>query len=258
MDLVLRQKLNSQNGVAGDGEFMEMAVSNIKSFLAAGHETTAYTLGYVFMLLSKYPDVVKRAREEHDKVFSPDFNRTVEMIRSNPEKLYDLQYTTGIIKETLRLFPIGSVARARGEGMNIMYNGKVLPVTNQLIMICNLIMHYNPDIFPSPSEFQPERFLTQTIPKDAWRPFERGPRGCIGQDLAMMEMRMVILMLLRSFDFEALGANPRKNAMASYTTLDTIFGDLVYQKQSLTARPASGQEMKVTFAQGYEEHVKRN
>ncbi|OJD13923.1 hypothetical protein AJ78_05686 [Emergomyces pasteurianus Ep9510] len=258
MDLVLRQKLNSQSDIAGDADFMEMAVSNIKSFLAAGHETTAHTLGYVFMLLSKHPEAVRRAREEHDKLFSPDFNRTVELIRAHPEKLYDLHYTTGIIKETLRLFPIGSVARARGEGMDIIYNGKVLPVTDQLILVCSLVMHYNPELFPSPSEFQPERFITQTIPKDAWRPFERGPRGCIGQDLAMMEMRMVILLLLRSFDFEVMGTSPANYKMAGYTTLDTIFGDLIYQKQSLTARPLGGQEMKVKFAQGYEEHVKRN
>ncbi|PGH33666.1 hypothetical protein GX50_03493 [[Emmonsia] crescens] len=258
MDLVLRQKLNSPRGIVGDRDFMDMAVSNIKSFLTAGHETTAYTLGYVFMLLSKHPEAVRQAREEHEKVFSPDFNRTVEMIRAHPEKLYDLHYTTGIIKETLRLFPIGSVARAKGEGMHVMYNGKPLPFTDQLIMVCNLVMHYNPKLFPSPSEFQPERFITQTIPKDAWRAFERGARGCIGQDLAMMEMRMVIVILLRSFDFEAMGANPHKNPIATYTTLDTIFGDLIYQKQSLTARPSSGQEMKVKFAHGYEAHVKYN
>lgn len=67
------------------------------------------------MVLSKHPEVLKKAREEHDSVFSPDLNRTVEMIRAHPEKLNDLHYTTAIIKETLRLFPVGSVARAKGD-----------------------------------------------------------------------------------------------------------------------------------------------
>ncbi|EQL38322.1 hypothetical protein BDFG_00679 [Blastomyces dermatitidis ATCC 26199] len=252
LDLALRQRLDSPKGISGDSEFMEVAVSNIKTFLAAGHETTAHTLGYVFMLLSKRPEVVKKAREEHDTVFSPDFNRTVEMVRANPEKLFDLQYTSAIIKETLRLFPVASVARAKGEGMTFMYKGKPLNLTDQLLMICNLVMHYNEEIFPSPCEFQPERFITQSIPKDAWRPFERGARNCIGQDLAMMEMRMVLLIALRSFEFEALGINPHDNPAASYTTLDQEFGDLVYQMQSLTARPIGGQNMKVRFAKGHE------
>ncbi|KLJ05508.1 hypothetical protein EMPG_11008 [Blastomyces silverae] len=252
LDLLLRQKLDSPKGVSGDSEFMEVAVSNIKTFLAAGHETTAHTLGYVFMLLSKHPEIVRKAREEHDTLFSPDFNRTVEMIRENPEKLYDLQYTTAIIKETLRLFPVASVARAKGEGMTFMYKGKALNLTDQLLMICHLAMHYNEELFPSPCEFQPERFITQTIPKDAWRAFERGARNCIGQDLAMMEMRMVLLIALRSFEFEALGINPHDNPAASYTTLDREFGDLVYQMQSLTARPIGGQHMKVRFAKGHE------
>ncbi|PGG97383.1 hypothetical protein GX51_07353 [Blastomyces parvus] len=255
MDLVLRKKLDSPKGISDDSEFMELAVSNIKTFLAAGFETTANTLGYVFMILSKRPEVVRKAREEHDTVFSPDFNRTVEMIRENPEKLYELQYTTSIIKETLRLFPIGSVARGKGEGMTFVYNGKQLNLTDQLIMVCHLAMHYNEEIFPSACEFQPERFLTQTIPKDAWRPFERGARGCIGQDLAMMEMRMVLLLTLRSFEFEALGINPHDNPMASYTTLDKEFGDLIYQKQSLAARPLGGQDMIVRFAKGHEAYV---
>ncbi|EEH22863.2 hypothetical protein PABG_05074 [Paracoccidioides brasiliensis Pb03] len=239
---------DKQEDIVGDRDFMEMAISNIKSFLAAGHETTAHTLGYIFMLLSKHPDALQKARLEHDQVFDPDFKRTVELIRAHPERLYDLHYTTGIIKESLRLFPIGSAARTSAKGLHVMYEGKKLPLTDQIILVCNMIIHYNPEIFPSPGDFQPERFTTQIVPKDAWRPFERGLRGCIGQDLAMMEMRMVLLIVLRSFDFETLGTNERKYPAATYTNLHTIFGDLVYQRQSLTARPLGNQDMKVKFA----------
>ncbi|EEH42401.2 uncharacterized protein PADG_07221 [Paracoccidioides brasiliensis Pb18] len=248
LDLVLKQKLDKQEDIVGDRDFMEMAISNIKSFLAAGHETTAHTLGYIFMLLSKHPDALQKARLEHDQVFDPDFKRTVELIRAHPERLYDLHYTTGIIKESLRLFPIGSAARTSAKGLHVMYEGKKLPLTDQIILVCNMIIHYNPEIFPSPGDFQPERFTTQIVPKDAWRPFERGLRRCIGQDLAMMEMRMVLLIVLRSFDFETLGTNERKYPAATYTNLHTIFGDLVYQRQSLTARPLGNQDMKVKFA----------
>lgn len=71
----------------------------------------------------------------------------------------------------------------------------------------------------------------------------------------MMEMRMVLLVVLRSFEFEALGINPHSNQTASYTTLDMVYGDLIYQKQSLTARPIGGQDMKVKFAKGHQAYV---
>ncbi|KAK2748635.1 hypothetical protein FQN55_004188 [Onygenales sp. PD_40] len=250
MDLVLRQRLDTPGGIAGDREFMNVATSNIKSFLVAGHETTAFTLGFAYMLLSKNPEVLRKVREEHDRVFDPDFQRTVEMIRTNPEKLYDLHYTTGIIKETLRLFPIGSVARTATKDLPFFYKGKELPIDGFMILVCNLAMHYNPEIFPAPTKFQPERYTTQEIPKDAWRPFERGYRRCIGQDLAMMEMRIVLLLVLRTFDFETVGANPYKNPAAKYTDLDTVYGDLAFQRMALTARPKGGQDMKVSFASG--------
>ncbi|PGG98102.1 hypothetical protein AJ79_08983 [Helicocarpus griseus UAMH5409] len=248
MDLVLRQKLDNPRVIAGDREFMEMAVSNVKSFLVAGHETTAY-LGYAYMLLSKNPQALEKARQEHDQVFDPDLNRTVEILRANPGRLYDLHYTTGIIKEALRLFPAASSTRTCAKGYRFMYKGRDLQLTDQIVIICSLAMHYNPNLFPSPCEFQPERYTTQAVPKDAWRPFERGSRSCIGQNLAMMEMRMVLLLVLRSFDFEALGIKPHNNPIATYTNLDTIYGDLIYQRQALTARPIGGQSMKVKFAE---------
>jgi len=62
--------------------------------------------------------------------------------------------------------------------------------------------------FPSPTTFLPERFLsTSPFPtphRYAWRPFERGPRACLGQELAMEEMRIIFLLAVRWSDFEAV------------------------------------------------------
>ncbi|KAL1961372.1 hypothetical protein VTO42DRAFT_100 [Malbranchea cinnamomea] len=249
MDLVLRQRLGVSEDIGSDKAFMDMAISNIKTFLLAGHETTAGTLGFIFMLLSKHPEIVEKARQEHDEVFSPDLNLTREILRKRPEKLNDLAYTTAIIKETLRLFPIGSLVRESPNGIPILYQGKELPTKDHLVFICSLAIHYNPEIFPSPSEFRPERFLSpNTIPRDAWRPFERGIRACIGQELAMMEMKMVLLLVLRTFDFEAVRAVPRKNPVATYTDLDALLGDQVLQEMGITAKPRGGLPMRVKFA----------
>ena len=67
-------------------------------------------------MLSKAPEVVKRLRDEHTKVFDKDFNKTIETVLESPAKLEELEYTTAVIKETLRLFPIGFSIREAQPG----------------------------------------------------------------------------------------------------------------------------------------------
>jgi cytochrome P450 len=67
------------------------------------------------MVLSRYPDVVRKLREEHERVFSADPDETMRLLREgDPHKLGELEYTEAVIYETLRLFPPGLAARAGG------------------------------------------------------------------------------------------------------------------------------------------------
>ena len=68
------------------------------------------------MLLSKAPEVVKKLREEHTRVFDEDFDQTINMLVESPAKLEELEYTAAVIKETLRLFPIGFGTREADPG----------------------------------------------------------------------------------------------------------------------------------------------
>jgi cytochrome P450 len=70
----------------------------------------------MLMLLSKNPDVVKKLREEHDTVFGPNFDETLNILNESPYKTNDLEYTTAVIKETLRLFPVGFGVRQAQNG----------------------------------------------------------------------------------------------------------------------------------------------
>ena len=89
-------------------------------------------------------------------------------------------------------------------------------------------LQHRPDPFPSPDEFIPERFLPapnnfQEIPKDAWRPFEKGPRACLGQELAMLEMKIVLALTLREFDVES-GYEERDRKLGRVKPGDTLDG----------------------------------
>lgn len=66
---------------------------------------------YIWMLLSAFPEVLQKLREEHDRVFGKDSDRTLVVLHENPGVMTDLPYTTAVIHETLRLYPIGMTAR---------------------------------------------------------------------------------------------------------------------------------------------------
>lgn len=68
------------------------------------------------MLLAKAPEIVEKLRDEHTKVFHQNFDETVKIVLEAPEKLDELVYTAAVIKETLRLFPVGFNVRAASPG----------------------------------------------------------------------------------------------------------------------------------------------
>ena len=106
-------------------------------------------------------------------------------------------------------------------------------------------MHYSETYFPSPSTFRPERFLGDAVPRGWFRTFSRGARACLGQDLAMDMMRVVLLLTVRDYDFACAGLEPNDKPKSTYTQLDTVFGDIVFAELALEARPRGGMMMTV-------------
>jgi cytochrome P450 len=72
------------------------------------------------MLLGLHPKIMQRLREEHDRVFGPDAGSVIDTLERQPSKSNELQYTTAVIKETLRLFPIGFGVRAAPEAVYVL------------------------------------------------------------------------------------------------------------------------------------------
>ncbi|KAF2199970.1 cytochrome P450 3A30 [Delitschia confertaspora ATCC 74209] len=251
VDLLLRESLeqNSQKGWPGtlDAETLRLIVVNIKAFLLAGSGTTADTLSFTYMLLTTHPEVVEKLRAEHDRVFSPSIETTYAMLQGSPYKINDLEYTTNVIKETLRYFPIGFSARSYDDF--ITYNGIQYPAKDHMVCMAQHTMQMNPELFPNPGKFDPDRFSRNESPPHAWRPFEKGPRSCVGKTLAMDEMRVILLLTSRDFDFDCHGLKPYKEPAVDWWDMDTMFGERAYPELIFEAKPRGGMMMTVKRSQ---------
>lgn len=191
-----------------DATFKAFATSQIKLFLFSGHDTTSSTICYIFHLLSSHSPAVQRLRAEYNNIFGPKLPTSdlATLISDEPHLLNQLPFTTAVIKETLRLFPPVSNTRAGEPNFSVTdANGRKYPTDGCLVWCIHQAMHRDPAYWPVPNTFLPDRWL---VPHDhplhpikgAWRGFEHGPRNCLGQELAMMEMKVVMVMVLRRFD----------------------------------------------------------
>ncbi|KAL7786304.1 cytochrome P450 [Trichoderma ceciliae] len=237
-----------QSGRPLGSQLTKLILENVNGLLAAGYGTTADTSSYVLMLLGAFPDKLQKLREEHDRVFDKDHDKTVEMLREQPGLIKDLAYTTAVINETLRMFPIGFSIRSSPSDITTMeYKGRSYPTKGLVVTLSSHTMHYDPKYFDDPKSFKPERFLSAEpgFPRNAYRPFERGLRSCLGQALAMDEMKMMLVMVARWFDFELKDHHPADKPKYSFTDLDTKLGMHAIQTWGFTAAPVGQVMMRV-------------
>ena len=170
----------------------EMIEAQGMIFLLAGFETTANTLGSLIYHVSKYPEYQEKIVEEiMDSIGSDDITH---------ENISNLEYLEACIMETLRLNP-PATEHDRTCVNDCVVNGiKIKKGT--LIKMPSYAAHYDPEFFPDPEEYKPERFLkenSENIIPYTLRPFGSGNRVCIGQRFAMMEMKLFVAKFLSKF-----------------------------------------------------------
>lgn len=243
-----------------DPVFAKYATYQVRLFLLAGNDTTSTTIVYVYHLLSKHPETLARMRDEHDNVFGPDPGAAATSIRKDLSLLNKCRYTLAVIKETLRLFPPAGTTRHGPMGATIRNeDGVLIPVENVEVLMHHRAIHTNPRFWPRAEEFLPERWLAEPgdelYPSNtaAFRPFEHGPRNCIGQLLVMNEIRTVMALTARVFAIRpAYEESDAKKAseegwatafakrMGFGNNIKTVRGDRAYQTDATAARPADG------------------
>ncbi|KAH3912265.1 hypothetical protein HBI56_005760 [Parastagonospora nodorum] len=246
--------------VTMDTEFRKAAIDNLLILLFAGHDTTASTLCYCYHYLQKYPHELTKVRAELDSVFGAN-TPAGPKLTANPYLVNQLEYTLAVIKEVLRLWTPGSSVRMGRKGFFLTdpKSGEKFDTDGLMIWMVSMATHRDAKIWgPDVDEFKPERFLPQNegkVDPYAWRPFEKGPRNCIGQELALIEMKVVLAMTLREFDFktsyEELGALMGDGTLwakdASFRSGPMeVFGERMHQVLLAAGKPSEGMPCRVT------------
>ncbi|KDB28107.1 hypothetical protein H109_00127 [Trichophyton interdigitale MR816] len=196
-----------ESGYQPTPRLMNIIVANLKVFLFAGHDTTAQTLCWVFYEINKYPDILEKLRAEHNQVLGFDPKLVTEILKQTPHKINKLDYTAAVIKETLRIHSLANTFRQANPNFTFSLDGIQYPTYNCMIQTTPTMTHIHPDLWPRPMEFIPDRFLVPDghplYPiKNAWRPFELGSTKCIGQELALLELKLALVFTVRELDFD--------------------------------------------------------
>jgi len=165
---------------------------NLLTFIVAGHETTALSLGWSLYLCAHDEDVQARARAEARAVISGDAATGADVAR--------LPFIRQIIDEALRLYPpAGMVSRTALEA-DTLCGREIRPGDTVIIPIYAL--HRHRMLWDEPDAFRPDRFADRkAVPRHAYLPFGDGPRICIGASFALQEAVIVLATLLARFRF---------------------------------------------------------
>jgi cytochrome P450 len=168
--------------------------ANILTFILAGHETTARTLGWVLHLVSRSPEVADRLRIEASAL---DLSRL--------DWAEQLPWTRAVIEEAMRLFPPAPTLARRALGADTICGQAIEAGT--AVIISPWVLHRHEKLWVDPEAFWPERFLPEnrkTVDRYAYIPFSAGPRVCIGAAFAMQEAMIALATILGSAQVEAV------------------------------------------------------
>jgi cytochrome P450 len=170
----------------------------LRTLLLAGHETTANALAWAVYELHRHPEALSRLRDELDALGASP----------RVEALTDQPYLEAVVSETLRLHPaIPDVTRLVKPGFTL--RGYAL-AENEGVAVSIPLVHSDPELYPQPERFRPERFLERRFGPHEFVAFGGGHRRCLGAAFAMFEAKLVLGTMLANYELELTrGASPR-------------------------------------------------
>ena len=199
------------DGTLTDSEIRDQ----VATLVGAGYDTTAASLAWMLTRGARAPDVWARLGSEADEVFGA--STTVDHTT-----LARLELADRMMRETLRLHPAGVVS-PREAAIDVTVGGYTIP-RGTLILWSAHLAGRDPDAWPDPLEFRPDRFVDATgdqraLADIAWVPFGRGARNCIGFALAQMELTLIVARLAQRLRMSAEGpVQPPKGMVVNRPT----------------------------------------
>ncbi|KAK1221384.1 hypothetical protein PQX77_015791 [Marasmius sp. AFHP31] len=181
--------------------------------IVAGSDTVATAMANFFWCILSHPEAYRRVISEVDKEYPPGTDPLLDTSRYG-----DLKFLKACLNESLRVLPPvpsnGPRVVPKGTGGRIICGHFITEGTQ--VQVPPMCVHYNPDNFsPNPESFIPERWIPEdskvvfrgvsgsvTMKTNAFIPFSYGPANCVGKNLAMSEMMMVLTMLIQRYHFE--------------------------------------------------------
>ena len=140
------------------------------------------------MQLAKHPEIQTKVREE---------------LRAHPDtKTEHLPYFRRVLKESMRIVPVGAMGSIRTTGREIEHQGLVIP-QGAAVFLPQILPMRDPKVFTNPDDFDPDRWESPTTAmNEAYLPFSLGVRNCPGQSLATSEMYTVLPLILQEYELE--------------------------------------------------------
>ncbi|XP_036144046.1 cytochrome P450 4C1-like isoform X1 [Monomorium pharaonis] len=190
LDLLI---LASEEGLLTDSDIRE----EVDVFILGGYDTTSVAISFTLSLLAEHKDIQDCVRKEVDAIMQESQGKLTM------KSLQDLQYLERCIKESLRLYPsLYFIARVTSE--KIQLNSYLIPAKT-VIHLNIRDVHRDPNFWPNPEIFDPDRFLPENSRNRhpySYIPFSAGPRNCLGQRFALLEMKAMIAFLIHNFYLE--------------------------------------------------------
>jgi cytochrome P450 len=181
------------------------------SMILAGHETTTGELAWAFLLLAHNPAVQDRLIEEIDSDS-------------------DEEYLTATVHETMRDKPVFLFAIPREVVKPVEIGGWTYPPPVHLAG-CTYLMHHNPELYPNPHEFRPERFVGETQQSRTWLPWGGGRKHCLGRHFALTEVKAVLREVLSTRRVQAAGSRIERPRWRSAILVPHAGGRVVLRRR---------------------------
>ncbi|GAB0087593.1 Cytochrome P450 [Sergentomyia squamirostris] len=197
-------KLEGDSVDLGTITFEELAAQT-QLFFGAGFDTSSHTMAFSFYELALNQDIQEQLRNEVQTVLEKHGGEFTY------EACMEMKYLDMIIRETLRKYPVlDNLVREAT-------NAYTIPGTNHVIekgigaFIPVFAIHRDPEIYPNPERFDPNRFIEDEIAKRhpmAWIPFGEGPRMCVGMRFGMMQVRLGLASVVNKYRIQVTQKTP--------------------------------------------------